>query len=117
MIAIHRSYSISIPLVVYDRPQPNQPRISTRTVQPLYKHRCIRLTKHPIQEINLLLPPSMRSHLPLREEERLSRIKASMDVIESTVFTSDLDDPGKTEEVDGGPACFEDDEVVGDEEG
>jgi hypothetical protein len=59
----------------------------------------------------------VRPHLPLREKERFPGIKATMDVIESTVFTGDLDDPGEAEEVDGGPACFEDDKVVGYEEG
>lgn len=59
----------------------------------------------------------MRPDLSLGEEERFPRIKAPVDVFEPAVFPCNLDDPGETEEVDGRPACLEDDEMGSDEEG
>ena len=75
------------------------------------------LTKHSIEEIDLFLPPDMRSDLTFGEEEGLPGIKAPMDALEAAVFPSDLDDPGETEEVDRRPAGLEDDQMGSDEEG
>lgn len=58
----------------------------------------------------------MRTLLPLWEEKALSRIETPPHIVESTVFTRNLNDTVKTEKVERGAACLEDKHVRGDEE-
>ena len=91
-------------------------------------------TKDAIQERNLLLPVPVRSLLPLGEKEGLAGVEAPAraisvqfkpasvpclppDILKATVFPRNLDDLGQTEQVDGGSAGLEDDQVRCNEEG
>lgn len=69
------------------------------------------LTKNTVQELDFIPPVFMYPLLSFREEEALSRIKASPHGPEPTIFPRDLYDPVQTQEVEGRTACFQDQEV------
>jgi hypothetical protein len=75
------------------------------------------VVKKRVEELNLISPFAMRTDLPLREHEALTRVKASPNLLVATMLASDRKNSGKTEKIEGGPTCLEDEFVWEDEKG
>ena len=69
-----------------------------------------------VEELYLRLPFSVRTQLSLGKHEGLARVEETINGREAGVLTSNFKDSRKSEEVEGGSACLQDQTVRGHEE-